>query len=89
MKMLEKYHIKTVSTNKSICTVVLLLSVVLLSGCSSWEPWVQPYEREILADPIMSFSRQPSIDSHFSHVYEVREGSHGAGTSIGGGCGCN
>ena len=62
---------------------------LLLTGCSSLEPWVQPYEREILADPIMSFARQPSIDSHFSHVYDVREGSHGAGTSVGGGCGCN
>lgn len=62
---------------------------LFLTACSSWEPWVQPYERETLADPIMSFARQPSIESHFSHVYEVREGSHGAGTSIGGGCGCN
>jgi len=62
---------------------------LLLTGCSSLEPWVQPYEREILADPIMSFAREPSIDSHFSHVYEVREGAHGGGTSVGGGCGCN
>jgi len=63
--------------------------VLLITGCSSFEPWVQPYEREILADPIMSFAREPAIDNHFSHVYEVREGSHGAGTSVGGGCGCN
>ena len=68
---------------------VLILFPLFLVGCSSWEPWVQPYEREILADPIMSFSRQPSIDGHFSHINDVREGSRGANTSVGGGCGCN
>ena len=67
----------------------LLFASLIVTGCSSWEPWVQPYEREILADPIMSFSREPSTENHFTHVYEVREGSHGAGTSVGGGCGCN
>ena len=67
----------------------MLASVLLLTACSSWEPWVQPYEREILADPIMSFSRQPSIENHYTHVYEVREGSHGGSSTIGGGCGCN
>jgi len=61
----------------------------LMTGCSSIEPWVQPYEREVLADPIMSFSRNPLIESHFSHIYEVREASRGAGVSVGGGCGCN
>ena len=72
-----------------VLTLTILCGSLFLTGCSSLEPWVQPYEREILADPIMSFSRQPSIDGHFAHVYDVREGSHGAGTSIGGGCGCN
>ena len=27
--------------------------VALLSGCSPIEPWVKPYERERLADPVM------------------------------------
>ncbi len=67
----------------------LLFVSLIVTGCSSWEPWVQPYEREILADPIMSFAREPATENHFTHVYEVREGSHGAGTSVGGGCGCN
>lgn len=74
---------------KKYILIGLIGSSILLSGCSSLEPWVLPYEREILADPIMSFSRESSIDNHFAHVYEVREGSHGAGTSVGGGCGCN
>ena len=61
---------------------------LMLGGCAT-EPWVKPYEREILADPIMSFSRDPVSDAHRQHVFEVREAARGAGTSQGGGCGCN
>lgn len=67
---------------------------VLLAGCSvprlSWpEPWVKPYERERLADPVMKFQRDGLSDKHFEHVREVREGSRGATGVQGGGCGCN
>ncbi len=72
-----------------IKTTIPATLILLITGCSSLEPWVQPYEREILADPIMSFAREPAVENHFAHVYEVREGSHGAGSGIGGGCGCN
>jgi len=69
----------------------LLLVVVLLSlfsGCAI-EPWVQPYERANLADPIMSFSRDPVSSSYRKHVFEAREGARGGEGSSGGGCGCN
>jgi len=69
--------------------LIFFIVLFMISGCSSWEPWVQPYEREILADPIMSFVREPSTENHFTHVYDVREGSRGAGSTVGGGCGCN
>jgi len=62
-----------------------LVLILCLAACGG----VKPYERELLADPIMSFSRDPAIDQHREHVYEVREGARGAGTSQGGGCGCN
>ena len=66
------------------------LAIPLLGGAGcAIEPWVKPYEREILADPIMSFSRDPLSDKFQQHVHEVREGARGAGTSEGGGCGCN
>jgi hypothetical protein len=65
----------------------LLLSTLLLAGCA--RPWVMPYEREMLADPLMSLSRDPLSDQHLQHVYEVREASRGGGLSQGGGCGCN
>ena len=61
----------------------------LLTGCSPVQPWVKPYEREHLADPIMQFSRDPLADKHHEHVYDVREGARGATGVQGGGCGCN
>lgn len=66
-----------------------LILALLLSGCSNIEPWVKPYERSHLADPIMSFSRDPVSDSYISHIYQVREGARGAEGGHGGGCGCN
>jgi hypothetical protein len=69
--------------------LLLLQGIVLLSGCSSVEPWVKPYERAHLADPIMSFSRDPVSDTFIGHVYQVREGARGAEGGHGGGCGCN
>ncbi len=64
------------------------VAATLLSACSI-KPWVKPYEREHLADPIMSFDRNPVSDVYLDHVFEVREGARGATGSVGGGCGCN
>ena len=68
--------------------VAALASMALLSGCAI-EPWVKPYERERLADPMMKFSRNGLADRHRDHVFEVREGGRGATGVQGGGCGCN
>lgn len=65
-----------------------LAMLLLVTGCSI-QPWVKPYERERLADPIMSLSRDPLSDKSFVHVHEVREGARGATGAQGGGCGCN
>jgi hypothetical protein len=59
-----------------------------LAGCGI-EPWVKPYERERLADPIMKVSQDALVDKHHEHVYDVREGARGATGVQGGGCGCN
>ena len=66
----------------------LLLLYPLLAACSI-EPWVKPYERQNLADPIMSFERDPIAASYAHHVYQAREGARGAEGGGGGGCGCN
>jgi hypothetical protein len=69
-------------------SVALAALVVAATGCSV-EPWVKPYERDHLADPIMSFDPNPVSSSYTGHVYEAREGARGATGAAGGGCGCN
>jgi hypothetical protein len=70
---------------------IALLSLITLSGCTSMviEPWVKPYERQNLADPIMRLNRHPSASMHMAHVLEGRESARGAEGTGGGGCGCN
>ncbi len=60
-----------------------------VAACGSVEPWVKPYERERLADPVMAFDPDPVSASYMDHVFEVREGARGATGGAGGGCGCN
>ena len=67
---------------------VVMMGATAFSGCSI-EPWVKPYERDRLADPIMSFDRDPISSGYINHVHEAREGARGASGSAGGGCGCN
>jgi hypothetical protein len=69
--------------------VLLAVAVMAALGGCSIEPWVMPYEREHIADPIMSFDRDPVSSAYMQHVYEAREGARGATGSAGGGCGCN
>ena len=69
----------------------VLIAGSVLGGCAikPIEPWVKPYEREHLADPIMKFSRDSLPEKHVEHVRDVREGARGATGVQGGGCGCN
>jgi hypothetical protein len=68
---------------------LLALTAIAIAGCAPIEPWVKPYERENLADPVMAFDRNPISTSYLDHVFESREGARGAVGSAGGGCGCN
>lgn len=61
---------------------------MMLSACSI-DPWIKPYERANLADPIMSTNRDPVSTAYSIHVYQAREAARGAEASQGGGCGCN
>ena len=83
--------IKLVTKLKVLLSLFML---ILVSACSSFsipkiEPWVAPYEREYLADPIMSFNKDPLSNKYRQHVFNTREGARGAGYAHGGGCGCN
>ena len=66
-----------------------LLGGMAACGSSKLQPWVKPYERNQLADPIMSFNRDPVSLAYLHHVREAREGARGAEGGDGGGCGCN
>lgn len=69
--------------------VFSMLLIWSLSACGNIEPWVKPYERQQLADPIMSPNLHPISASYMDHVWEAREGARGALGGGGGGCGCN
>lgn len=83
MKMTSKVYY----VNKHLLSASAVL--LLLSGCAGMEPWVKPYERDKLADPIMAFGRHPVALQHVAHVQDSREAAKGANGSGGGGCGCN
>ena len=74
---------------KILRAALLPLAAALLAGACTIEPWVKPYEREHLADPVMKFGENALTDKHHEHVYDVREGARGATGVQGGGCGCN
>jgi len=69
--------------------ILLLVLAVSAAGCGGIEPWVKPYERDRLADPIMALDGDPVSSSYIQHVYEAREGARGGEGAAGGGCGCN
>ena len=70
-------------------TLLTVLLMAGLSACSGIEPWVKPYERDRLADPIMLMDGDPVSSAYIQHVYEAREGARGGEGGAGGGCGCN
>lgn len=71
----------------AVATVVFI--TLGAAGCSNIKPWVKPYERDKLADPVMSLSRHGKADSYMHHVYQARESARGSEGGSGGGCGCN
>jgi hypothetical protein len=75
--------------SRILLALPVLVIVAGLSACSGIEPWVKPYERDRLADPIMFLDADPVSSSYIYHVYEAREGARGGEGTAGGGCGCN
>ena len=70
----------------------LLAAAIVLStlgACGHVDPWVKPYERERLADPIMAWNRSALAAGYNLHVHENREAARGGNGAAGGGCGCN
>ncbi len=75
--------------DRKLLVLVPLLTLPLLTACGTVEPWVKPYERDHLADPIMALDRNPVSSAYIQHVFEAREAARGGEGAAGGGCGCN
>jgi len=59
--------------------------LLLATGCAT----VRAYQRERLADRIMSFEAEARKDARLTKSLEAREGSTGGNGGAGGGCACN
>jgi hypothetical protein len=74
---------------RSLRPALVAGAMLLNAACGNIQPWVKPYERDRLADPIMAWDRDAISTAYLDHIRESREGSRGATGSAGGGCGCN
>ncbi len=66
---------------------LLLGAVALLGGCA--QMGVQPWERDLLAQPAMAPEGVPLHGDLDDHVYFSKEAATGGRSFGGGGCGCN
>jgi hypothetical protein len=71
------------------CAALVALVAIALAATAAGCVTVRPEEREFLADPSMTFGSGGDSVAHEEHVLSNREGSYGASTVTGGGCGCN
>ena len=65
--------------------LALVLVLVLPAGCATTRPW----EREVLAKPVMAPDEDQDLEALRAHVFATREGAVGGFGAGGGGCGCN
>jgi Domain of unknown function (DUF4266) len=61
------------------------LAVAGLAACAT----VQPWERGILAKPVMAAEHPPHEKAQKLRTYDAKEGGAAASGVGGGGCGCN
>jgi hypothetical protein len=66
-----------------------LAVLLVLIACSSCVSHVQPWERDLLAEPEMQQPVEPLQSAFDEHIYFSKEGAHGGDGVGGGGCGCN
>jgi hypothetical protein len=76
---------------RTLTRVVALLLVVgglsSLAGCASMG--VEPWERDVLAEPGMQLDPLPIVTALDEHIYFSKEATTGGLAGGGGGCGCN
>jgi len=69
---------------KTLGMLSLILLLPLVAGCSL----VRPYQKEHLADPIMTSAEEAEEEMRELKWLEAREGSTGGAGGAGGGCAC-
>jgi hypothetical protein len=73
------------SARSAAILAMLALAAAFAGGCAT----VAPFQRERLADPIMSLRDDSRDAARELHWMEAREGSTGGAGAAGGGCACN
>ncbi|HOX26073.1 MAG TPA: DUF4266 domain-containing protein [Candidatus Krumholzibacteria bacterium] len=74
---------------KSVLGLSALLAIGLgaVGGCASMG--VEPWERDLLAEPGMQVDPNPLVTALDEHIYFSKEAASGGLAGGGGGCGCN
>ncbi|ACF11445.1 lipoprotein, putative [Chlorobaculum parvum NCIB 8327] len=72
-------------SNTGKALLLAMMSFVGLAGCAS----VQPWEKQNLAKPAMTFDRDRLESGYTEHIYSSKEAASGGAGIGGGGCGCN
>jgi hypothetical protein len=73
------------NVNRRLSLLAGFIAFVALSGCAS----VQPWEKQNLAKPEMTFEGDKLETGYIEHIYSSKEASSGGAGVGGGGCGCN
>lgn len=71
------------NTGKAL--LLAILSLFWFAGCAN----VQPWEKQNLAKPAMTFDRDRLEAGYIEHIYSSKEAASGGAGIGGGGCGCN
>jgi hypothetical protein len=71
---------------RALLILALLAASAALSGCAAA---IQPWDRDLLAQPRMSLAPHPMLSAIDDHIYFSKEASTGGADASGGGCGCN
>jgi len=80
---------RSIAMKPRITLLFFAIAVPALSSCSEQLVRVKPYERGVLAKPVMAENLDPLQKAMTEHAYFSREASFGGGGVGGGGCGCN
>lgn len=72
---------------KRVAGLSLVMCTLAAGGCSSLG--VQPWDRDLLADPQMEIGADALRIAVDEHIYFSKEATSGGRGFAGGGCGCN